>query len=247
MMWSGRDDDTPSQGRSFSVDCFTGYVAYSAILSGLLRRERTGQGQYLDVAMLDASMVLLAVGSVRQLMTGDAISAVQPIVHDRPTVAPYRTTDGWIWLSANFQSQYEALCRVIEAPELIAELRFKDVRSRNANSADLKAELAPRLARRSAAELEVQLMEAGCPASVVRTTRDVLQLPRLRERDVLVEAGTPGREEPVTLINAGFVTDSEHPGVRGPVPALGQHTDAVLRELGYGDGEIDALRAAGAI
>ena len=50
--------------------------------------------QHLDVAMLDASMVLLAVGSVRQLMTGDSISATQPIVHDRPTVAPYRTTDG---------------------------------------------------------------------------------------------------------------------------------------------------------
>ena len=56
MMWSGRDDEVPSQGRGFSVDCFTGYVAYSSILSGLLRRERTGQGQYLDVAMLDASM-----------------------------------------------------------------------------------------------------------------------------------------------------------------------------------------------
>ena len=98
MMWTGRDDDVPSQGRGFSVDCFTGYVAYASILSGLFRRERTGQGQYLDVAMLDASMVLLAVGSVRQMMTGDAISAVQPIVHDRPTVAPYRTTDGWIWL-----------------------------------------------------------------------------------------------------------------------------------------------------
>jgi crotonobetainyl-CoA:carnitine CoA-transferase CaiB-like acyl-CoA transferase len=247
MMWSGRDDDVPSLGRGFSVDCFTGYVAYSSILSGLLRRERTGQGQYLDVAMLDASMVLLAVGSVRQMMTGDAISALQAVAHDRPTVAPYRTTDGWIWLSANFQNQYEVLCRVIEAPELIADPRFKDVRSRNAHSAELKAELAPRLAGRSAAELERQLMEAGCPASMVRTTRDVLQLPRLRERDVLVEAGTPGREEPVTLINAGFTTNAEQPGIRGPIPALGQHTDEVLRELGYAETEIEALRTDGAI
>ena len=247
MIWSGRDDDVPSQGRGFSVDCFTGYVAYASILSGLLRRERTGQGQYLDVAMLDASMVLLAVGSVRQMMTGDSITAAQPIAHDRPTVAPYRTTDGWIWLSANSQNQYEALCRVIDAPDLVSDPRFKDVRSRNANSAELKAELATRLAGRSAAELERQLMEAGCPASMVRTTRDVLQLPRLRERHVLIEAQTPGRDEPVTLINAGFTTDAEQPGVRGPVPALAQHTDEVLRELGYGETEITALRESGAI
>jgi formyl-CoA transferase len=197
--------------------------------------------------MLDASMVLLAVGSVRQMMTGDAISAVQPIVHDRPTVAPYRTTDGWIWLSANFQNQYEALCRVIAAPELVTDPRFKDVRSRNANSADLKVELATRLAGRSAVELERQLMEAGCPASVVRTTRDVLQHPRLRERDVLVEAETLGRQEPVTLINAGFTTNAEQPGVRGPIPALGQHTDEVLRELGYADVDVQKLREACAI
>src|SRR5919202_3391454 len=172
MMWSGAPDDIPSQGRGFSVDCFTGYVAFAQILGALLRRERTGEGQYLDVAMLDASLVLLAVGSVRQLITGDAIAASQPIVHDRPTVAPYRTRDGWIWLSANFQNQYEALCRVIDAPELLKDPRFADVRSRNAHSAELKAELAKRLAGYSAAELERQLMEAGCPASMVRTTRD---------------------------------------------------------------------------
>jgi len=91
------------------------------------------------------------------------------------------------------------------------------------------------------------LMEAGCPASVVRTTRDVLQMPRLRERDVLVEAGTPGREEPVTLINAGFVASGDSPRLRGPVPALGQHTDEVLAELGYANAEIEQLKSDGAI
>ena len=163
MMWSG-GDDVPSQGRGFSVDCFAGYVAYASILASLFRRERSGAGQYLDVAMLDASMVLMGVGIVRQAVTGDQLPAIQAVVHDRPTVAAYRTADRWLFLSGNFQNHYVALCNVLDAPELLADPRFKDVRSRNAHSAELKAELARRFATRSAPELERQLMQAGCRA-----------------------------------------------------------------------------------
>jgi CoA:oxalate CoA-transferase len=247
MAWSGQADDIPSQDRGFSVDCFTGYVAFAQILGSLVRRERSGEGQYLDVAMLDASLVLMAVGSVRQLITGDTISAAQPIVHDRPTVAPYRTRNGWLWLSGNFQHHYEALCQVIQAPELLSDARFADVRSRAEHSAELKSELAKRLAHCSAVELERQLMEAGCPAALVRTTADVLRMPQLREREMLLESGVPGRAEAVTLVNAGFVASADGPGLQAPIPALGQHTDEVLSELGYSAADVARLRAQGAI
>lgn len=247
MSWSGRDDDVPSQGRAFSVDCFTGYVAFAQILGALLRRERSGEGQYLDVAMLDASLVLLAVGSVRQLITGDSISASQPIVHDRPTVAPYRTRDGWLWLSANFPHQFEALCRVIDAEDLLRDPRFSTPRVRTENSAALKSELAQRLADCSAEELEPRLMEAGCPAARVRTTREVLQMPILAEREMLQTAPVPSREDPVTLVNAGFVADRDGPGLQRGVPALGADTDAVLRQLGYSGTDVARLRDRGAV
>ena len=247
IAWSGRNDDVPSQERGFSVDCFTGYVAFAQILGSLVRRERSGEGQYLDVAMLDASLVLLAVGSVRQLITGDTISAAQPIVHDRPTVAPYRTRDGWLWLSANFQNHYVALCRVIGAPELLSDPRYADVRSRNAHSAELKADLAKRLIDRSAVELEPRLMAAGCPAALVRTTPELLAMPKLRERDMLLETSVPGSGVPVTLVNAGFVASQDGPGLQRPIPALGEHTDEVLHELGYDTSEIAQLREQGAI
>jgi CoA:oxalate CoA-transferase len=247
MSWSGSDEDVPSQGRAFSVDCFTGYVAFAQILGALFRRERSGEGQYLDVAMLDASLVLLAVGSVRQLITGDSIAATQPIVHDRPTVAPYRTRDGWLWLSANFQHQFEALCRVIHAEDLLVDPRFADPKSRTANSAALKAELAQRLADCSAADLEPRLMQAGCPAAKVRTTREVLQMPILQDRDMLEKAPVPGREEPVTLINAGFVANQDGPRLQAGIPALGADTDGVLRDLGYADADIARLRERGVV
>jgi crotonobetainyl-CoA:carnitine CoA-transferase CaiB-like acyl-CoA transferase len=247
MSWSGRDDDVPSQGRGFSVDCFTGYVAFAHILGSLLRRERSGEGQYLDVAMLDSSLVLMGVGMVRQLITGDGQAAMQPIVHQRPTVAAYRTSDGWLWLSANFQNQWLALCRVIGAPELASDARFADVRSRNAHASELSQELARRLAPLSAHTLERELMQAGCPAALVRTSSQALEFPALRERRVLEPAAVAGREAPVTLINAGFVADADGPGVAGPVPALGADTDAVLRELGYSEDELLVLRSDGVI
>lgn len=247
MSWSGRDDDIPSQGRAFSVDCFTGYVAFAQILGALLRRERSGEGQYLDVAMLDASLVLLAVGSVRQLITGDSISAAQPIVHDRPTVAPYRTRDGWLWLSVNFPHQFEVFCRVIHAEDLLDDPRFSTPRARTENSTALKAELARRLATCSAEELEPRLMEAGCPAARVRTTREVLQMPVLAERGMLQTATVPNREQPVTLVNAGFVADKDGPCLHGGVPELGADTDAVLRRLGYSETDIAHLRERGAV
>ena len=187
IAWSGRDDDVPSQDRGFSVDCFTGYVAFAQILGSLVRRERTGEGQYLDVAMLDASLVLLAVGSVRQLITGDALSAAQPIVHDRPTVAPYRTRDGWLWLSANFQNHYvgavsgDRRTRIAER----SAIRRRSGAERALRRAEGRA--ATRLATCSAVELESRLMQAGCPAALVRTTAELLAMPQLRDRAMLVE------------------------------------------------------------
>lgn len=247
MSWSGADDDVPSQGRGFSVDCFTGYVAFAQILGSLLRRERTGEGQYLDVAMLDASLVLMGVGMVRQLITGDSVAAVQPIVHERPTVAAYRTREGWLWLSANFQNQWAALCNVIDARDLLDDPRFADVRSRNAHAAELREELTMRLAPLSAVELEPQLMAAGCPAALVRTSYDALRMPLLRERNALQPSHAPGRSEPITLLNAGFVANTDSPRLKGPVPELGSDTEDVLRELGYTESDIATLRADGAI
>lgn len=240
MMWTGEAHDIPDQGRGFSVDCFSGYLAYSAILAALFRRERTGEGQFLDVSMLDSALVLMGVGVVRKFITGDAGSAVQPIVHDRPTVGPFRTTDGWLWLSANFQNHWEGLCRVIGAEALIADPRFGDVRSRNARAAELRAILAEKIAPHSAADLEGRLMEAGCPAAKVRTTDQTLDLPAVGEREMLQPTTVEGRD--VRLLNAGFRSGDGNPALTGPVPALGADTDEVLAEAGYSADEVAAFR-----
>ena len=244
MAWSGAESDTPSQGRGFSIDCFSGYLAHSAILSALVRRGRTGQGQHLDVSMLDATMVMMGVGLVRQMISGDRISATQAVVQDRPTVGPFRARDGWLWLSGNFQNHWEALCRVLHAEDLLDDPRFRSGESRLLHKDVLRAELSRRIAPLSAAELEVALMQAGAPAAKVRTTSQALELPVLRERAMLLDSQTPDGM-PLTLMNAGFVADSDGPGLQRRLPALGEHTAEVLAEIGYAAEDIERLRAEG--
>lgn len=229
MMWSGEPDDVPDQSRGFSVDCFSGYVAFAAILSGLLRREREGKGQYLDVSMLDSSLVMQSVGVIRQSIMHDNQPAFLPVVHDRPTVGPFHTADGLLWLSVNFQNQWERLCRVIHSEDLIEDPRFADMRARNEHSAELKQILAKRFAPLSAAELEPELMSAGCPAARIRTTQDTVQLPTLLERNMLVPGTVDGRE--VMFVNAGFTTNVDPPTVQTQVPALGKDNAEILGAL----------------
>ena len=90
-------------------------------------------------------------------------------------------------------------------------------------------------------------MQAGCPAARVRTTRDVLQMPIVRERGMLQPTAVPGRKEPAQLLNSGFMADRDGPGLEGPVPVLGADTEAVLHELGYSDADIARLHDQGAI
>jgi crotonobetainyl-CoA:carnitine CoA-transferase CaiB-like acyl-CoA transferase len=246
MGWTGADDDIPSQGRGFSIDCFSGYVAFSSILGALFRRERSGQGQFLDVAMLDSAMVLMGVGLVRQMLTGDRIKATQPIVHDRPTVGAFRTVDGWIWISGNFQNHFLALCRVLGRNELARDPRFIDSDARQKHADELRAELMGLIATHRAEELETQLMQAGAPAARVRTTREALQIASLTERGMLQATQTPdGR--PVTVFNSGFVADADSPAVSGPVPRIGAQTQEVLAQLGFDTAAIDAMKQKGVI
>ena len=81
----------------------------------------------------------------------------------------------------------------------------------------------------SAEELEPRLMQAGCPAAKVRTTPEVLRTLILRERHMLQSASVPGRDDAVTLVNAGFVADDDGPGLQRGIPALGAHTEGVLQ------------------
>jgi crotonobetainyl-CoA:carnitine CoA-transferase CaiB-like acyl-CoA transferase len=248
MTINGEPDQGPLKVGIPLADCFSGYVAAFAILAALLQRQGSGTGQRIDVSMLDALLVLLASPVATYRLTQEAPrrtgNAGFRLV---ATAGVYRTRDGHIAIGANHPPQIRALCRVLGVPDLMLDPRFADHAGRVRHGAELREMLQALFAERLASELEVQLAEAQVPASMVRSLPQTVEHAHLAARGSFLDAAVPGLADPVALVGAGFRFDHDGPDAAGPVPALGEHTEAVLRELGLRAEEIDALRQAGAV
>ena len=173
------------------LDPFSGYVAFSAILAALLQRQQTGQGQRIDVAMLDAALTLMS-GAVSSHFLGAARSGCR-CGRRWPASRP-RT--GTLFIAALHQKWFESLCRIIDAPELLADPRFADHAARQRHADALTAALEARIATRPAAELERDLVKAGLPASIVRTLPEILAHPHVQARGILQQVPAPTAVSP---------------------------------------------------
>lgn len=229
------------------IDGFSGYMAVVAILAAVLKRERTGQGEYVDVAMLDATLRLLNTQLATYFHTGKVPQAVGNRGFRMVATSEfYRTADGWIALGANNQEQVKAFLDVVGRPELLDDPRFATHKRRVENYDALKALLQQLFLPLSGEELEPRLAAARVPVAWVRNIAQIAEHPHFRERPLFHPVDLPGSDRPLMGMGPGFLFASGTPQP-GPVPVLGQDTEAVLAEVGYDAGAIAQLRAAGAV
>jgi crotonobetainyl-CoA:carnitine CoA-transferase CaiB-like acyl-CoA transferase len=230
------------------ADTIGGLTAAFAIAAALVRRGRTGQGEFIDVSMLEATLVTMGWQVSNWLIAG---VRPQPFGNENMTAAPsgtFATSDGPLNIAANQQQQFEALVRLIGRPELAADPRFAEREARKRNRFALKAEIEAALIGKSAAEWSALLNAHDVPAGEVLDVPAVLAHPQVVERGVVKAfAEVPGVKTPVAVVRTGFRLQSGDPEASEPPPALGADTDAVLGSLGYGADEIAALRRAKAI
>ena len=241
----------PADGPPFRLgvaigDIATGMFAVQGILAALYARERSQRGQRVDIAMLDAVTALLTYQASIAFATGDTPSRMG---NRHPSIAPYDTftaADGEFVLSVGNDDQFRRLAGILRRPELGIDPQYATNADRVRHYDALRDTLSRLFSSWARADLLAALTAAGVPCSAVRSVTEALQDPQLSAREMIV---------PLEHVSAGGIRVlgsplklSETPAsVRTPPPALGQHTDAVLREIGLSDSDIASLRTAGAI
>ena len=227
-------------------DTVGGLNAAFAILAALYHRERSGEGQAIDVALLDSVMPLMGWVAANLLIGGQP---PQPMGNDNFTAAPsgtFRTQDGHINIAANKQQQWEAVCDVLELPELKCDPRFQERGTRKKNRAELTPLLEAKLVQRPTAHWVEVLNARDVPSGAILGLEAALRQPQVAHRGVLHKVPVEGfGEVEVFGLTAAF---EKTPGsVDAPPPELGAHNAEVFARLGFSPEAQAALKAKGVI
>ena len=243
----GPEDGPPYRVGVPIIDINSGMFAATAILAALRARDQTGEGQLVDVSLMDSAVALLANVASNYLVGG---AEPRRLGNAHPNIAPYeafRARDRWFALGAANEGQWAILCDMIGRPELKDDRRFATNGDRVTNRPALLEVLGEVFATRDADEWLAELRKAGLPCGPINDLSGVFDHPQAQARGLSQEIQHP-TAGPVRLTGFPYKLSSTPATVRRPPPLLGQHTDEVLTELlGYSSEDVIPLRERGAV
>jgi crotonobetainyl-CoA:carnitine CoA-transferase CaiB-like acyl-CoA transferase len=246
MSITGEPAGGPMRAGFAICDTIGGITAALAVSSALYQRTHTNRGQFVDVAMLDAALAFIpgpvseyTVAGIEQRQIGNGS------VSRKPTANRFRAGNGFIVLAVLTEKQFASLMRTIGRADALADPRFKDWAARTDNVAALREVIEAALASDDPKTWETRLTAADVPCARIWKIDEIVEHPQLEHRDVLQTVDS--RYGPMRLVGAGFRLAHGSPGIDREPPTLGEHTDEILAEAGYGAAEIERLRREGVI
>jgi len=229
------------------VDFGTAGLAAFATVAALYERRGTGRGQHVEASLLQTALTVANAPAIEQRVRKlDRVATGNRSQIAGPSDA-FRTRDGWVLAQVIGQPLFARFAALIGEPELLADPRFRDDAARGANGAELSQRMAAWCAPRTTAEVLAALERAQIPAGPVYSPEQILADPHVRAAGLLREVEYPGVPvaAPISDTPVRFSGMSAPPLARAP--ELSEHTDDLLRELGYRPDEIEGLRGAGVI
>ncbi len=228
--------ERPLKNGIFVADVLGGSLAFGAIQAALYRAARTGQGDHVDVSLMDAMLGLLVYESQE---------AQFPAERRRPLYQPTKARDGFLLIAPVSQNNFEALARAVGHPEWLSDDRFANVHTREHHWGELMALLDEWAGDRSAKECEAIMNQGGVPCSRYFTIKEAMQAPPIVERDVLqsIDDGSG----PFKVTNPAFRFQRTVAQARNRVPDLGADGPDLLRTLGFDEAAVQAALAAGTL
>ena len=246
MSFTGEPGRPPVKSGTSIADINAGILAALGVVSALFVRERTGKGQYVETSLMEAAVHQTFWQMAIYLATGKNPG---PTGSAHLLTAPYQafpTADGWIIIGGANQSNWERIARTIGRPDLIEDRRFRTNGDRMQNLTALEPLIAERTRTKPSAEWVAAFEAAGVPIGPINKIGDMVEDPQVKAREMVVEVEHARLGLMRTM---GFpLKFSDTPGkVERAAPTIGQHTDEVLREIGYDAARIAELRKSGAV
>lgn len=246
MPLTGLDDDPPLRYPASIADMATAMYGLSSILAALLVKERTGRGQYIDLSLVESQAWWSVIHSAAYFMNGET---PERIGNNHPSITPYgafKAKDGYLIIACGTEAIWQRLCSVLDLEEMLEDPRYRLNRDRMEHRKEVNERIEEQLADKTVDKVCHALEEANIPSGPIYNVPHMLQDEHMQARGFVIEQDHPTVGTIQSLASPIHLSETSAT-YRLPPPLLGQHTDEILKELGYTQEEIQEMHEKGAV